>query len=159
MAKKTVTPKQIKALVILATGGSNEKAAVAASVTPATIRNWTRDETFSEELRLTMERTRHQFESRVMQVANNAMVVVQDAMSSPSAEVRLKGANLALNAAVRLSTRYKELQVEGYVPPPTPMIVFPAGTKQPWANTKMLAAPEMPEGGIVDVEAIEVAKE
>jgi hypothetical protein len=117
-----------------------------------------KDDTFLEEKRLAMERMRHQFESRVMLVANNAMSIVQEAMQAKDMETRLKGANLALNAAVRLSTRYKELQVEGYVPPPAPMIVLPSDTKMPWQQKALSAAPP-PPADVVEVEAIEVTKE
>jgi len=157
--KKELTPKQIKGLSALSVGKTQAEAATIAGVHMRTLKLWLKDEDFREELRVTMERMRHQFESRVMVVANNAMGVVQEMLGSPSVEVRVKGANLALNAAVRLSTRYKELQVEGYVPPPAPMIVMPEGTMLPWQNRKGLPAPPAPEGDVVEVEAIEVAKE
>ena len=156
--KKDLAPKQHKALMALAVGKSIGESGKIAKVTSRTMSNWMKDEDFREELRTAMERMRQQFESRIMQVANNAAVVVQEMLVSPSVEVRAKGANLALNAAVRLSTRYKELQVEGYVPPPRPMIIFPEGTKAPWMAKALAPAPAQPEH-VVDVEAIEVAKE
>lgn len=156
--KKDLTAKQTKALMALSVGKSQVEASKLANVREGTMRGWMKDETFREELKMTMERMRGQFEARIMQVANNAAVVVQGMLTDQNAEIRAKGATLALNAAVRLSTRYKELQVEGYVPPPRPMIIFPDGTKPPWMNKALPPAPEVPEG-VVEVEAIEVAKE
>jgi DNA-binding CsgD family transcriptional regulator len=156
-----ISPKQSKALALLAVGQSQAQAAQGAGVNHNTVTNWMRDEKFRAELRLMMERTRQQFESRVMQVANNAMVVVQELLKDGDKGIRAKGANLALNAAVRLSTRYRELQVEGAVQP-TPLVIFPDGTRLPWAQ-KALAAPEHTQlsdpdddGDIVDVEAKEI---
>ena len=155
--REELTPKQITALTVLSLGQSHKEAAKEAGVNNNTITLWMKDETFRNELRLYMERRRQQFESRVMQVANNAMVVVQELLTDKNQDVRAKGAQLALNAAVRLSTRYKELQVEGYVPP-QPLVVFPPGTRLPWAQ-KALAAPEhteiSDEDDVIDVEASE----
>lgn len=160
MAKKPnkdLTPKQVKALMALSVGKTQAEAASLSHVQGNTIRTWMKDETFREELRLTMERMRQQFESRVMLVANNAMSVVQKMLSDKDKDIQAKGANLALNAAVRLSTRYKELQVEGYVPPPAPMIILPSDTKMPWQQKALPPPPPMPEE-IVEVEPIEVDK-
>ena len=159
MAKKSnITPKQMKALMVLSVGRSQAEAATAAGVSAKTVAVWMKDEDFLDERRLMMERMRHQFESRVMQVANNAMVVVQDMLSDSSKDIRAKGATLALNAAVRLTTRYKELREEGFIAPSNPMIILPADTKMPWQQKALAAAPPPPEE-IVEVEAIEVAKE
>jgi hypothetical protein len=153
MAKKDLSPKQVKALLVLSVGQSQERAAKEAGVQTKTVNLWLKEERFREELRLTMERMRHQFESRVMSVANNAMVVVQELLTHKEPLLRLKGAQLALNSATRLSTRYKELQVEGYVPPPAPMIVITDGMKDPIFNpstpTKQLEA-------VIDAEAKEI---
>jgi hypothetical protein len=153
-----LTPRQVKALCVLIAGQTQERAAAAANVTQKTMIGWLKDDHFRNELRLSMERLRQQFESRVMSVANNSLVVVQELLSDPDKEMRAKGASLALNAAVRLSTRYKELQIEGVTKPP-PLVVFPASTKLPWAQ-KALAAPEhtviKEEEEVIDVEAQEI---
>jgi hypothetical protein len=108
---------------------------------------------FREELRLAMERMRHQFESRIVGLANNAAVVVQEAMESKDLETRMDAAKTAINAAVRMATRYKELQVEGYVPPPQPMIILPPGSRMPWENAPV------PTSLPIDVEATEITGE
>lgn len=128
--------------MVLATGQKNETAAAAAGVGIRSVQKWMKDPTFREELRQTMERMRQVFEGRVMQLANNAAVVVQEMLTHPDMDRRAEGAKLALNAAVRLSTRYKELQMEGYVPPPQPMIVLPPGSRMPWENAVRTALPE-----------------
>lgn len=156
-AKKELNQKQYKALALLVAGQTHEQAAAEAGVTTKRVRDWLRDSRFSEELRLAMERMRQTFESRVMGLANNAAVVVQDMLTDEKDKTRqLEGAKLAFNAAVRLSTRYKELQVEGYVPPAQPLIVFPQGTKFSWQKTiETPALPlEIPE--TIDIEAEEV---
>jgi hypothetical protein len=161
MAKRTViNAKQNKALAMLVAGQSQETAAQAAGVTAATMNAWMRDHLFRDELRLALERMRQTFEARVIGLANNAAVVVQDMIAdNVDKERQLEGAKLAFNAAVRLSNRYKELQVEGYVAPAQPLVVFPIGTKFPWQNK--LAMPvmplEIPES--IDVEATEVTNE
>jgi hypothetical protein len=156
--KKELTAKQHKAIAALSVGKSQADASKLAQVRAATMREWMKDDGFREELRQTMERMRGQFESRIMQVANNAAVVVQQMLVDPSMDVRAKGATLALNAAVRLSTRYKELQMEGYVPPPRPFIIFPEGTQQPWMAKALPEPPEPPKDMVIDAEAIEVDK-
>jgi hypothetical protein len=148
MAKKKLTPRQERAVMVLAVGQKNETAAQAAGVGVRSVQKWMKDPTFREELRQTMERMRQVFEGRVMQLANNAAVVVQEMLQDHDPNRRAEGAKLALNAAVRLSTRYKELQMEGYVPPPQPMIVLPPGSRMPWENTPTAALPEA-----VEVEA------
>lgn len=153
MAKsKDLSPKQVKALMVLSVGQSQLKAAQEAGVQEKTVNLWMKNDTFRDELRLTMERMRQQFESRVMSVANNAMVVVQELLTHKEPLFRLKGAQLALNSATRLSTRYKELQVEGYVPPPAPMIVIADGSKHPIFNPATL--PKQLQA-VIDVEATE----
>lgn len=155
--QKELSPRQHKAIMALAVGKTQADAAKLAHCRSDTMRTWMKDETFRDELRETMERMRHQFESRIMQVANNASIVVQQMLVHPDMEIKAKGATLALNAAVRLSTRYKELQVEGFVPQPPPLIVLPEGTKAPWMNKALPAPPPQPDD-VIDAEAIEVDK-
>jgi hypothetical protein len=163
MAKKAdLSAKQTKALALLVAGQSQEAAALAANVRPKTLQEWMRDNVFRDELRLALERMRQTFEARVMGLANNAAVVVDEMIKDGSNKDRqLEGAKLAFNSAVRLSNRYKELQVEGYVAPAQPLVVFPAGTKFPWQNNAIEAAidvtaqiiddePEQLEEGEVD---------
>ena len=159
MAKKeALSPRQQKAIMALAVGRSQADAAKLAQCRAATLRDWMKNNSFRDELRETMERMRQQFESRIMQVANNAAVVVQQMLTDPNMDVRAKGATLALNAAVRLSTRYRELQVEGFVPVPPPLIVFPDGTRQPWMNKALPPPPSRPDD-VIEAEAIEVDRE
>ena len=139
--KKELSPRQHKAIMALSVGKTQAEASRLAHCRPDTMRSWMKDEEFRDELRDTMERMRHQFESRIMQVANNAAVVVQQMLMHKDMEIKAKGATLALNAAVRLSTRYKELQVEGYVQAPPPLIVLPEGTKAPWMARALPAPP------------------
>jgi hypothetical protein len=139
--KKDLSAKQVKALSLLAAGKTQEQAALAANVKQHTLTEWMRDNVFRDELRLALERMRQTFEARVMGLANNAAVVVSEMLEDSSNQDRqLEGAKIAFNAAVRLSNRYKELQVEGYVAPAQPLVVFPAGTKFPWANQDSLPA-------------------
>jgi hypothetical protein len=161
MAKRKldITPKQNKALMALVAGQTNEAAANAAGVSQNTLYRWMKDEKFRDELSLFMQRTRMQFEARINRVANNATVVVQQMLESPDISQRAQGAKLALQTASRLASRYKELQVEGYVPPPTPMIVFPEGSKPAWMNKQLPPAPDPPEDLVVEAEEIKTAKE
>jgi len=157
MAKKGLTPKQNRALLVLAAGQTQEAAAQAAGVRRQRVQVWMKEHEFREELRLSMERLRHQFESRIVGLANNAAVVVQEAMEHPDLATRMEAAKTAINAAVRMATRYKELQVEGYVPPPTPMIMLPPGSKMPWENAAVSVTTPLPE--TIDVEATEIPEE
>jgi hypothetical protein len=131
---------------------TQEQAAVAAGVRKETVGDWLRDNKFTDELRLALERMRQTFEARVMGLANNAAVVVGDMIADDKDKERqLEGAKLAFNAAVRLSNRYKELQVEGYVAPAQPLVVFPSGTRFPWQN-RITAPPQPLEIPEVDIE-------
>jgi len=156
--KKDLNAKQHKALALLVAGMTQEQAAVAAGVRKETVGDWLRDNKFTDELRLALERMRQTFEARVMGLANNAAVVVGDMIADDKDKERqLEGAKLAFNAAVRLSNRYKELQVEGYVAPAQPLVVFPSGTRFPWQN-RITAPPqplEIPEVVDVDAEVVE----
>jgi hypothetical protein len=137
--KKTdLTPKQVKALAVLSLGQTQAAAAKEAGVTQNTLTLWMKDEEFRDELRLLMERMRNQFESRVMLAANDGMAVIQQAMRSEDPEMAFKAANSSVAAGVRLVSRYKQLQVEGYVPPPAPMIVIPEGAHHPIFNPAQL---------------------
>lgn len=142
-----LTPRQQKAVMLLATGVSNEQAAIAVGVSAGLVSKWLRNEAFRNELRDAMERMRQIFEGRIMSLAANAATVIQKLMADPSLDRQTEGAKMALGAAVRLVARYKELQVEGYVPPPVPLVVFPEGTKMPWAQ------PSLPATIAIDVEA------
>ena len=77
-------------------------------------------------------------------------------MDHPGPSIRLKANVGALNATVRLLTRYKELDMTGYVPQPAPLIIFPAGTKQPWSNQGELPVSIGKDTNrIIDVEAVD----
>ena len=154
MAKKDLSVKQHKALALLVAGQTQEAAAAAAGVRQKTMIEWMRDNVFRDELRLALERMRQTFEARVMGLANNAAVVVGDMIADDGDKDRqLEGAKLAFNAAVRLSNRYKELQIEGYVAPAQPLVVFPPGTQFPWQGQLSLPAQ------IIDVESTEAGPE
>lgn len=148
-SKKTLSAKQRNALVLLVAGHTQDQAATAIGAHAKTVQEWMRDPFFRDELRLALERTRQIFESRVMGLANNAAVVLGDMIADDkNKERQLEGVKVAFNAAVRLSTRYKELQVEGVVAPAQPLVVFPAGTKFPWQGQLALSPPPP-----IDVEA------
>lgn len=156
MAKKDLSPKQLTALALLVKGHTQDEVASVVKVKPVTIREWLKGETFSEELRLALERMRQTFEARVMGLANNSAVVLAGMIADDTNKERqLEGVKLAFNSAVRLSNRYKELQVEGYVAPAQPLVVFPVGTRFPWQSRMELppAPLEIPEGEVLDVEA------
>ena len=158
MAKrKNLAPKQLKALVLLASGLSREAVANSVGIQNTTIDEWMKTELFREELRVAAERTRATFESRVFNLANNSAVVVGEMIGdTKNKERQMEGVKLAFNAAVRLANRYKELQVEGFIAPTQPLVVFPVGTQFPWKNKLSLpqAPLEIPE--VIDVESEEV---
>ena len=155
MAKKDLSAKQLTALGLLVKGHSQEEAAVAAKVRQSTVREWMKEATFRDELRLALERMRQTFEARVMGLANNSAVVLAEMIADDTNKERqLEGVKLAFNSAVRLSNRYKELQVEGFVAPAQPLVVFPVGTRFPWQNRMTL--PDVPleiPADVIDVEA------
>ncbi len=153
MEDKELTAKQGKAIMVLAVGGSHKQAAEVATVKPNTITLWMKDDLFREELRTMLERTRQRFESRVMIVANNSLQTVQEALDSKDPVLRLKAAALGLAAATRLAARYKEHQLEGYVPPSTPMIILPKNTQMPWKQKALMPVVEV---DVIDVEAEEI---
>ena len=157
VSKKKLTPKQLQVLTALVAGNSYEGAANLASINTSTISGWMRDSLFYEEYRLGMERQRAIFESRMVALSNKAGKVVSDFLDSSNPEHRLEAAKISINSAVRLSARYKELQVQGFIQPAQPLVVFPEGTKLPWASKAPLPAmPELPEG-IIDVDAEDVS--
>ncbi len=153
MEEKELTAKQCKAIMVLAVGGSHKQAAEVATVKPNTITLWMKDDLFREELRTMLERTRQRFESRVMIVANNSLQTVQEALDSEDPVLKLKAAALGLAAATRLAARYKEHQLEGYVPPSTPMIVLPVATKMPWKQKSLMPVE------VIEVESKEIEDE
>ena len=163
--KKKINAKQTKAIALLVAGQTQEQAALGAGVRSGTMTEWLRDSVFQDELRLALERMRQTFEGRVFGLANNASVVVADMIEDKEDKGRqLEGAKLAFNAAVRLSGRYKELQVDGHIAPAQPLVIFPPGTQFPWASKAIKA--ELPEhpleipedvssDEIVDAETVE----
>lgn len=152
--------KQTQALALLSTGQSQDAVAEAVGIGPSVLSSWLKMELFSEELRLASERARSTFESRVFQLANASAGVVGDMIKDTKDKNRqLEGVKLAFNAAVRLANRYKELQVEGYIAPVQPLVVFPAGTQFPWKNKAVLPAMPLEIPETIDVEAEEVIDE
>jgi len=148
-SKKKLTPKQLKALTVLATGGTHKKAAAVAGVSENTIANWTKENEFHREFQKAMERMRYQFEARAIAAGQDAIAVVHRELENKDVETRLKAGNTLIGASVRLGTRYKELEVSGALPAPQPMIIFPEGTNMPW-NAKPVdvinvTAKELPE--------------
>jgi hypothetical protein len=162
MTKKRtkLTAKQTQALALLSTGKSQDAVSDTLSIAPGVLAQWLKTDLFSEELRLAAERTRQTFESRVFQLANASANVVGDMIGDTKDKNRqLEGVKLAFNAAVRLANRYKELQVEGYVAPTQPLVVFPAGTQFPWKNKALLPQVPLEIPETIDVEAEEVIDE
>lgn len=156
MTKKRtkLTAKQTQALALLSTGQAQDAVALALGIPPDTLTSWLKTDLFNEELRLAAERARQTFESRVFQLANASAGVVGDMIKDNKDKNRqLEGVKLAFGAAVRLANRYKELQVEGYIAPAQPLVVFPKGTQFPWQNKALppIKPLEIPE--TVDVEA------
>lgn len=152
-----ISPKQSRAIMALAVGHNVDRAAAESGISPRKLRKLLREETFRRELDTAMAHIRQMFEGRMMSLANNAATVVQDLMVAtkkkgdkeiPDLDTRAKGAQLALGAAVKLATRYKELQVEGFAPPAAPLVLFPESMKAPWLNTPQ----SLPEP-VIDVEA------
>lgn len=161
MAKKDLSSKQQQALALLVAGQTQETVAHAVKVRPQTVREWLREATFRDELRLALERMRQTFEARMMGLANNSAAVLQEVLADTNDKERqLEGVKVVINAAVRLANRYKELQVEGFVAPAQPLVVFPAGTRFPWQRGEMVQPPvplEIEGGDVIDAEATEVS--
>jgi len=154
--KKKLTGKQIQVLASLVAGNSFEGAANAADVSPSTIQLWMKDANFNEEYKLGMERFRNILESRMNAVAQRASKVINEFLDSPNPEIKLEAAKIAINAAVRLNNRYKELQVQGFIAPVQPLVIFPVGTQLPWASKEPLPMlPIVPED-IIEADAVEV---
>lgn len=155
-SKKKLTGKQIQVLSSLVAGNSYEGAANVSGVSTSTINSWMRESHFHEEYKLGMERFRSILESRMNAVAQRASKVINEFLDSANPEIRLEAAKVAINAAVRLNNRYKELQVQGYIAPAQPLVVFPAGTQFPWASKESLPMlPQLPDN-IIEVDAVEV---
>jgi hypothetical protein len=156
MGKKRtkLTGKQTQALALLSTGQSQDAVAAAIGVPPAMIMGWLKTDLFSDELRLAAERARQTFESRVFQLANASASIVGEMIKDDKDKNRqLEGVKLAFNSAVRLANRYKELQVEGYIAPAQPLVVFPTGTKFPWQNKALPPIKPLEISDTIDVEA------
>ncbi len=152
-----LTQKQTEVLALLGAGLSIEAASEGTGVQNHLINLWMKTDLFREELRLVSERARATFEARVFTLANNSASVVGDMIKDVKDKNRqLEGVKLAFGSAVRLANRYKELQVEGYVAPAQPLVVFPMGTRFPWQNKIMLPAQPLEIPAVVDVEAQEV---
>lgn len=137
--RETLTPTQDLAAVQLGHGMSIEKVAVDAGVNERTVRRWMREDDFRLAMREALDRARYRLEARLFALSDHATVIVQRLMNSKSDDQQYHGAKLALGNAVRMAARYRELQIEGYVPQ-TPMIVFPQGTRMPW-NSLPLPVP------------------
>lgn len=159
MAKKDLSAKQQYALALLVAGQTQEAVAHTVKVKPEKLRLWLKDATFRDELRLALERMRQTFEARMMGLANNSASVLQEVLADDSDRDRqLEGVKVVINAAVRLANRYKELQVEGYVAPAQPLVVFPVGTRFPWQRGEITPPPvplEIEAGDVVDAEVTE----
>ena len=153
--KQKLTPKQIEVLALIVSGHTYEGASAASGVAVATINAWMKKSAFNEEYRLGMERFRNIFESRMMALAQKASTKISQFMDSANPEVSLEASKITINAAVRLNNRYKELQVQGFIAPVQPLVIFPEGTKLPWAVKDALPMlPAIPE--VIDAEATDV---
>lgn len=124
-----VTPRQQKAVLLLAAGMSDNLVAEQVGARgPDVIKKWMRSPGFKNELASAREYIRDQFESRMLQLAGRAQVVVKEMMESKDMSTKAKGAQITLQATVKLVTRYKEFQHEGVVQS-SPVLVMPAGTQ------------------------------
>jgi DNA-binding CsgD family transcriptional regulator len=137
--RRELTPTQVRVLGLLAAGVSEEQAATNTGLSLSTIRRWLRTELFKSEIRHYLERYRQAFEGRIFQIANEGAREIQvairdnpDIKADPiekmfAAKRRLKGAEIAVSAASRILTRYKELQIDDRRP--APMFLIPEGTE------------------------------
>lgn len=122
----------------------------------ATIHQWMKEPAFHEEYKLAMERFRSIFESRTVAVAQKAISVINKFLDDKNPEVKLEAAKIAVNSAVRLSNRYKELEIHGFVAPAQPLVIFPSDAQLPWASKESLPLlPEVPQD-IIDAESVPV---
>lgn len=154
--KKELTPQQIEVLSLIVSGQSYEQAAHAAGISPSVIHKWMKQPVFHEEYKLSMERFRNIFESRTVAVAQKGIKVIHEFLEDKNPEIRLEAAKVAVNSAVRLSNRYKELQVQGFIAPAQPLVIFPANTQLPWtAKESLPLLPDIPED-IIDAESVPV---
>jgi len=132
-----LNPKQQLAMSALVAGATNEEAAQIAGVTVTRVRAWKRADNFAVELRRTMERFRQECEANILIRVRRSMATIdqmQEAVlpdgnggTRPDMEMRALAAKLILGSGTRMISRYKELHVEGYSPPP--LFVLPAGTR------------------------------
>ncbi len=113
-----LSPRQERAAIMLAAGYTQVQVARDLGVDESSIRRWQTREPFKRAIRVALERSRQAFEGRLFALAGQASVVVQRMLTSPKEERQAHGAKLVLANAARLAARYKELQVEGYTPPP-----------------------------------------
>jgi hypothetical protein len=156
--KKKLTPKQIQVLTLLIAGHTNEGAANNAEVAISTIHSWLKNPQFNEEYRVGMERYRMVLEGRLNSIAQIASNKIKEFLENPNPEIRLEAAKIAINAAVRSNNRYKELQVQGFIAPVQPLVIFPAGTQLPWAAKDSLPMlPVVPED-IIEAESVEISE-
>jgi len=156
--KKKLTPKQTEVLSLLIMGHSIEGAANASGIAPSTIGSWLKIPFFNEEYRLAMERSRQIIENRLMSLAQKAMNRTNEFMDSANPDIRLEASKIVLNSTVRVLNRYKELQVQGFIAPAQPLVIFPTGTQLPWASKDSLPMlPAMPDD-IIEAESTEVSE-
>ena len=148
-AVSKLSSKQLSALAVIVGGGTNQQAAEAVGVAPGRISVWLRDETFRDELKRALEKMWQTFESRIAMVGNRGTSIIDTAMSSDDPDTKLAAAKIGVNAAVRMASRYKTLQIEGFVPPPVPLVIFPEGTRMPWAAPALPVTAQEP----IDTEA------
>ena len=152
--RSELTPKQHKAALLLSTGASNRVVAEEVGVSESTVAGWWRRDYFRDELKRAMEHMRMIFESRMMSLANDSSVTIQQMQRSNDPFLQLAAARISIGAAVRLNTRYKEMHHEGYTPPQ--LFVLPPGTHISTERTTPEPPRDMPrliEGRVVDVEA------
>jgi len=152
--QKGLTPRQEKAITLLGGGLSVAQVAREIGAGKRTLFRWLRQRSFQHELLRAREQNRRSLESRVLLLAEEATVVLQQALRSRDPEHQLEAARLVLAAAVRMVTRHKEPQVDPDEPPRVPLIVFPPGTRMSWMN-RDLPAPSVP----LEVEAEDAANE
>lgn len=156
MAKRAdLDPQQQRALVALLAGASNEEAAQVAGVSVSRVGVWRKAEGFQAELRRTMERIRQECEANLLIRLRKSMKTIDDMQAavlsdgSPDMEMRAEAAKMILTCGTRMISRYKELHVEGYMPPP--MFIMPAGTRI--STVRVLPEIPPPAGAAPVIEA------
>lgn len=159
MARKRTTElngRQTEAISLMVRGRSVEGTAEEIGVSRVTIYNWLKIPSFRDEMKRLMESYRDLLENRINGLAINATAKLGEMMESEDIFIKMSAIRLAVQSAVKLSGKYKELQVSGYVAPP--MFLLPQGTRISTVRVEPTPPPdtnaaEFATGPTIDVEA------